>query len=87
MNTLLNGLKSATNYTLTENGGLAHKSTLYPVYDLFALGGAYRQRSDAYKQGVTGSSPVPPTITRYSVYGLVFIHSFKQKGSYSNSFL
>ena len=46
MNTLLNGLKSATNYTLTENGGLAHKSTLYPVYDLFALGGAYRQRSD-----------------------------------------
>ena len=46
MNTFLNGLKSATNYTLTENGGLAHKSTLYPVYDLFALGGAYRQRSD-----------------------------------------
>ena len=32
-----------------------------------------------YTQEVTGSSPVPPTITRYSVYGLVFIHSFKQK--------
>lgn len=45
-NNLLNGLKSATNYTLTENNGLAHKSTLYPVYDLFALGGSYRKRSD-----------------------------------------
>lgn len=47
MGNLLNGLKSETNYTLTQNGGVAHKSTLYPVYDLFALGGAYRQRSDS----------------------------------------
>lgn len=46
MNTFLNGLKEADNYKLTENGGVAYKSTLNKVYDLFAFGGAYRNRSD-----------------------------------------
>lgn len=47
MNTLLNGLQQATNYALTENGAVTYRSTLNPVLDLFAVGGAYRQRSDA----------------------------------------
>lgn len=47
MNKMLNGLKTATNYTLTENGAVTHKSTLSGLMDLFALGGAYRNRSDA----------------------------------------
>lgn len=47
MNKLMNGLKNATNYTLTENGAVTHKSTLSGLMDLFALGGAYRNRSDA----------------------------------------
>ena len=46
MNTFLNGLREADNYKLTENGGVAHKSTLSDVYDMFALCGAYRNRSD-----------------------------------------
>lgn len=46
MENLLNSLKSATNYILTENGAITHKSTLNPVLDMFALGGAYRNRSD-----------------------------------------
>lgn len=46
MNTFLNELKVADNYKLTENGGVAHKSTLSNVYDMFALCGAYRNRSD-----------------------------------------
>ena len=46
-NTFLNNLTKADNYTLTENGATAHKSTLNKVYDMFAFGGAYRQRSDA----------------------------------------
>ena len=45
-NSFMNNLTNATNYKFTENGGLAHKSTRSMVYDMFALGGAYRQRSD-----------------------------------------
>ena len=45
-NTFINALKEETNYTTTENGALAHKSTLDAVYDMFALGGAYRNRTD-----------------------------------------
>ena len=45
-NTFLDSLKRETNYTLTENNGVAYKSTLDDVYDMFALGGAYRSRSD-----------------------------------------
>ena len=45
-NTFLDSLKRKTNYTLTENGAVTHKSTLNAVYDMFAFGGAYRNRSD-----------------------------------------
>ena len=45
-NTFMNGLQNATNYAVTENGALAHKTTNSAVYDMFALGGAYRKRSD-----------------------------------------
>lgn len=40
-------LEKEFNYTLTENGGLAHKTTNDALYDLFAQGAAYRTRSDA----------------------------------------
>ena len=47
MNTLLNNLVDATNYKLTENGAVARKTSKSAIMDLFALGGAYRSRSDA----------------------------------------
>lgn len=46
MNKFMNGLRAADNYKLTENGGLAFKSTLNDLYDMYACGGAYRSRSD-----------------------------------------
>lgn len=45
-NSFLNALKTETNFTHTANGGLAHKTSGEALYDLFSLGGAYRQRSD-----------------------------------------
>lgn len=45
-NAFLNGMKSTTNYTRTENGALTHTSTLNGLLDLFAMGAAYRTRSD-----------------------------------------
>ena len=45
-NTFVDNLRKDTNYTETENGGIAHKTTLSKIYDMFALGGAYRKRSD-----------------------------------------
>ena len=47
MNTFLNGMVDATNFKRTENGALAHKTTKRAVYDMFALCGAYRSRTDA----------------------------------------
>lgn len=47
MSKMVNALKAETNVKFTENGGLAHKSTLVPVLDLYALGGAYRSRSES----------------------------------------
>lgn len=46
MNTFMLNLQDATNFTRTDNGALAHKTTKSAVYDLFALGGAFRRRSD-----------------------------------------
>ena len=46
-NTFMNALKDEYNYDHTQNGALAHKTTRSKVYDMFALGGAYRQRSDS----------------------------------------
>lgn len=45
-NTFLDSIKREMNYAETENGGITHKSTLDAVYDMFALGGTYRSRSD-----------------------------------------
>lgn len=47
MNNFLTGLQNATNYTYTENGAITHKSTGSDLYDMFAMGGAFRTRSDA----------------------------------------
>ena len=46
MNTFMNGLKNASNYTVTENGAVTHKSTMSDLLDLFAMGAAYRTRSN-----------------------------------------
>lgn len=46
MNTFMNSLENANNFKRTENGALAHKSTRSKVYDMFALGAAYRSRSE-----------------------------------------
>ena len=46
MNTFMNSLQNTYNYKRTENGALAHKSTGSAVYDMFAMGAAYRSRSD-----------------------------------------
>lgn len=46
-NKLLNAVKAATNVTYTENGAVTRTSTLNGLYDLFAMGAAYRTRSDS----------------------------------------
>jgi hypothetical protein len=47
MNDFLSALTDATNFTYTENGAITHKTTKSDLLDMFALGGAYRTRSDA----------------------------------------
>lgn len=47
MNTFINAMKRDTNFGYTENGAIKRNSTLNGLCDLFALGGAYRSRSDA----------------------------------------
>lgn len=46
MNTFMNGLKNATNFTYTENGAITHKTTKSDLLDMFAMGAAMRTRSD-----------------------------------------
>ena len=46
MNTFMNGLKNATNFTYTQNGALTHKTTNSALLDMFAQGAAMRRRSD-----------------------------------------
>ena len=47
MNTFLNQMKRNNNITYTENGGLTRKTSESAVLDMFAMGGSYRNRSDA----------------------------------------
>lgn len=46
MNSILNAMQKQANYKLTENEGVALKSTQNAVLDMFALCGAYRSRSE-----------------------------------------
>ena len=46
MNTFMNGLKVANNFTYTENGAVTHRTTQSDLLDMFALGGSFRNRSD-----------------------------------------
>ena len=46
MNTFLDALTDNTNYRYTENGAITHKTTRSDLLDMFALCGAYRNRSD-----------------------------------------
>lgn len=44
--TMLNAMKRANNFTLTENGAVTHKTTQSDLLDMFAMGAAMRARSD-----------------------------------------
>ena len=46
MNTFMNGLANATNFTYTENGAIKRNTTMNALLDMFALGAAYRTRSE-----------------------------------------
>ena len=45
MNNYLRGLQNDNNYGITANGAIAHKTSGEKLYDMFSLGGAYRNRS------------------------------------------
>ena len=46
MNKFMTGLTDATNFTLTENCAITHRTTKSALLDMFAMGAAYRSRSD-----------------------------------------
>ena len=46
MNTFMNQMKKDSNIAYTENGGVTRKTTESKVLDMFAVGGAYRTRSN-----------------------------------------
>ena len=45
-NNFLNGLQKANNFIYTENGALTHSTSGQALMDLFAMGAAYRSRSN-----------------------------------------
>ena len=45
-NKFIDGLANETNYIYTENGAISHRTTKSALLDMFALGAAYRSRSD-----------------------------------------
>lgn len=47
MNKFVESLREENNFGYTENGAIKRKSTNSKLLDMFALGGAYRSRSDA----------------------------------------
>ena len=46
MNKFINGLVDATNIGYTENGAIKRNTTKSDLLDMFAMGGAYRSRSE-----------------------------------------
>ena len=46
MNTFMDGLTNETNFGLTENGAIKHKTTKSAILDMFAMCGSYRNRTD-----------------------------------------
>lgn len=63
MNTFMNGLIDATNIAMTENGAVTHRTTKSAVLDMFALCGAYRNRSEtdcilAFKNAFEENAPL-----------------------------
>ena len=46
MNSFVNAMSNMNAVKATENGAAAYNTTFSKLYDLFALGGAYRNRSD-----------------------------------------
>ena len=46
MNKFINGMQDFSNFTLTENGAITHKTTKSDLLDMFAMGAAMRTRSD-----------------------------------------
>ena len=46
MNKFISGLQDVSNFTYTENGAVTHKTTKSDLLDMFAMGAAYRTRSD-----------------------------------------
>ena len=46
MSNFITAMKDFTNFAVTENGAITHKTTKSDLLDMFAMGGAYRTRSD-----------------------------------------
>ena len=46
MNQFMNAMVDATNFAYTENGAIKRNTTKSDLLDMFAMGGAYRNRSD-----------------------------------------
>lgn len=53
---LLNAMKEDNNFGYTENGAVKHNTSLDKVLDMFALGGAYRKRTDKEVEELFGDA-------------------------------